>query len=115
MVLIGDAVMVFNLGVFIGILLIVLSIPLLFDTVKPNQWYGFRTSKTLSDPEIWYKANCFAAKNMIIAGAVIIAEFVILPFFKHRNVMLSIVLFYFMVSIPVLVAIVRSLLYLRKL
>ena len=105
-----------NMGVIIGFVITVVCIPFLFDRIKPNQWYGFRTPKTLSNPEIWYKANKYMAKNMSIAGMVIMGIFIILPLIKHRfDMMLGIVLFYFIIIIPILVAIIRSLLYLRKL
>lgn len=58
--------------VFLGILLIGSSIPLLLGRVAPNQWYGFRTPKTLSNSHIWYTANSGAAKISITVGAVML-------------------------------------------
>ncbi|HAL46060.1 MAG: hypothetical protein A2Y12_06565 [Planctomycetes bacterium GWF2_42_9] len=107
-----------NIGTLIGLLIVAISIPLLFDKVKPNQWYGFRTPKTLSNPEIWYKANKYMAKNMLIAGIIIMATFIILPTLKSHfepGIGTSIALFYFIIMIPILIVIIRSLLYLRKL
>jgi len=52
-----------------SLLLIALAIPLAMDKIKPNFWYGFRTPRTLKDPDIWYKVNNFFGKRMIIAGA----------------------------------------------
>ncbi|MER3481724.1 MAG: hypothetical protein C4327_15005 [Meiothermus sp.] len=57
---------------FMAALMIGLSIPLLQGKVPPNGLYGFRTPKTLSDPSIWYPANRFAGKAMIVVGAVMI-------------------------------------------
>ena len=55
----------------IGILFIAISIPLILDRVPPNSTYGFRTTKTLSDPKIWYAANRIAGHDLLIAGLVI--------------------------------------------
>ena len=45
------------------------SVPMLLGRVPPNQLYGYRTRKTLSSPDIWYKANRVAGRNMFAAGA----------------------------------------------
>ena len=59
-------------------LMIILSIPMIQENVKPNRVYGFRTRKTLSDPRIWYSANRVMGKDMLIAGAVVLAVAVML-------------------------------------
>jgi len=38
-------------------LTLLIAIPLILGWVKPNAWYGVRTRKTRSSPEIWYRAN----------------------------------------------------------
>ena len=53
-----------------GILLIALSVPTLLGRIPPNSLYGFRTSKTLSNPNTWYAANVFASKVTIGIGVV---------------------------------------------
>lgn len=51
-----------------GLLLALLSLPLLRDKIRPNPWYGFRVPKTLNDPEVWYPANRHIAKRQLVAG-----------------------------------------------
>jgi len=51
-------------------LLFLLSFPLVLRLVPPNRFYGFRTRKTLSRPDIWYRANVFAGYALMIAAAV---------------------------------------------
>lgn len=51
-----------------GLLVTGLAIPMILGKVKPNWWYGFRTPKTLGDEQIWYKANTYAGKLMLITG-----------------------------------------------
>ena len=48
------------------------ALPLLYNRVKPYPWYGFRIPKTLSDERIWYPANSYAAKGMILTGIITI-------------------------------------------
>jgi hypothetical protein len=53
-----------------GLLLVGISIPLIQRRVKPNYWYGFRTRRTLSDPQTWYDVNAYAGKRLLISGLI---------------------------------------------
>lgn len=65
----------------VGLLFIGLGLPLIFNRVPPNRWYGFRTSKTLSATKYWYAANRVAGKNLLLAGVIqTISAFLILIF-----------------------------------
>jgi uncharacterized membrane protein len=55
-----------------GLLFIILGIPLALSKIGPNGVYGFRTSKTLSDPQIWYAVNRVGGIDLMIAGFAII-------------------------------------------
>lgn len=61
-----------------GLLLILISLPLLWGKIPPNPLYGFRVRATLENPAIWYPANRYAAKCLIWTGAVIVAAALIL-------------------------------------
>jgi hypothetical protein len=52
-----------------GVMLVLISIPLLLEKVPPNPLYGFRLSPALDDPKIWYATNKHSAKRVICAGA----------------------------------------------
>jgi len=66
---------------FAGLLLIVLSIPLLLGKVPPNWFYGVRTKKTLSSKDIWYKANKYSARDLIKLGVIqVLYNIVLIPF-----------------------------------
>jgi uncharacterized membrane protein len=66
--------------VFLGVLFMGISIPLMQRRIKPNPWYGFRTPKTLSSPEIWYPANAYSGQMMFLAGMLtVLAALVIAP------------------------------------
>jgi hypothetical protein len=47
-----------------GILLALLSIPLMRRKIPPNGLYGFRTEKTIDNPELWYLVNQYSARRM---------------------------------------------------
>jgi len=60
-----------------GIFFILVALPLLMKKV-PVGWYGFRIPKTVSDERIWYPANVYAAKGMILTGIITIVVAVVL-------------------------------------
>jgi uncharacterized membrane protein len=55
----------------VGILFIGIGIPLILEKVPPNQWYGFRVTKTFSSERIWYAANRIAGYDLLWAGSAI--------------------------------------------
>ena len=100
---------------FMGLLFIGVSIPLLYKKIKPNNWYGFRTRKTFSNEEIWYKANKYMGKGFIILGCLMVLYNLVL-------LVLPIDAFFFVCPGNLIISVagagivvVRSLLYLRKL
>ena len=62
-----------------GLLFIVLAIPMIRGKLPPNYWYGFRVRKTLDNPEIWFPANAYAGKLLLVYGVAIILITPILP------------------------------------
>ncbi len=97
-----------------GLVFIGISIPLVFEKIPPNSWYGFRVPKTLSNREIWYKANKFMGKDFILLGGILfiynLAVFALKPAFASSNSINMILLIG-----GTGVVIIRSLLYLRQL
>ena len=70
----------------VGLLFIALGIPLLRGQVKPNSWYGCRTTKTLSNEKIWYAVNRVTGRDMIAAGiAVLISSLVVFLLRSQMN------------------------------
>ncbi len=47
---------------------IVIALPLVLEKIPPNLWYGFRTRRTLSDPDIWYRANYIGGVDLLYGG-----------------------------------------------
>ena len=62
---------VFEKGFFtvlgLSIALILVAIPLALGKVPPNVVYGFRTRATLADEEVWYDANAYFGRRLIVA------------------------------------------------
>lgn len=51
-----------------GLVLAVLSVPMIARKIKPNPWYGFRVKQTLENPEVWYKVNAYTGKYLLGVG-----------------------------------------------
>jgi uncharacterized membrane protein len=68
------------LNTFTGLLLAVISVPLILQKIGPNPWYGFRVKKTLEDPAVWYPVNAYAARRLLIVGLVTSGAAVLLSF-----------------------------------
>lgn len=62
------------LGIYagMGLLVILICVPMILEMVPPNNWYGLRTRRTVSDPDVWYPANRIAGQYLAVAGTVIV-------------------------------------------
>ena len=61
-----------------GLLLSALAIPLILRKIGPNPVYGFRVKQTLEDPKVWYDANAYAGKGMLVDGLITVIAAVVL-------------------------------------
>lgn len=86
-----------------------LSVPLILKKVRPNPVYGFRTPRTLSNPEIWYPANAFAGWAMLVAAVTSAGVLAVLPESSRPWVAV------FVLVVPLGIAVVASVLYSRRL
>ncbi len=100
---------------FCGLLFIGISIPLILGKIPPNHWYGFRTRKTLSNKETWYKANKYMGKDLAIFGCLMVLYNLVLFVFKPTVLSFEPTGNTILLMGGVLVVLVRSLLYLKKL
>ncbi|HXS14381.1 MAG TPA: SdpI family protein [Acidobacteriaceae bacterium] len=96
---------------WLPLVLIAVSIPLVVGLVPPNWIYGFRTAKTMSNPQIWYEANRHAGANLIAAGiwTMVLCGGIVGRYGAKANTLLPLVLL-----VMVLGSAVISLLQLRK-
>ena len=60
------------LGLFtgVGLLLILLAVPLMRRSVRPNGWYGLRVAATFADEWVWYEANARSGRDLFILGTI---------------------------------------------
>src|SRR5512137_1741345 len=98
-----------------GVLLMALSLPLLWGKVPPNGVYGFRVKATLENPRIWYAANKYAAKRMLVAGAVFVVAAVILYFIPGVGVDTYSLGCLFLFAVPFIIGLVQSVRYVKSL
>ena len=59
-----------------------LSIPLVLGKVPPNPVYGYRTRATLGDGALWYGANAFFGRRLLLGS--ILAATVAVPLFRSQ-------------------------------
>jgi uncharacterized membrane protein len=78
----GFAVLIYGA---MGLLVSALALPMMYDKIPPNSFYGFRTPRTLSDPNIWYPANRVAGRNLAVAG-VIVATSALVVFAMQKSI-----------------------------
>ncbi len=114
-----DAVITGFMIMFVGsgLLVVGLSVPMILRRVKPNLWYGFRTAKTLADEEVWYAANAYSGRLLLVMGVIWVAVAVTLRYVPgigtdlvSYSVVCGVIL-----MVGLLVVVVLSLWYLRSL
>ena len=64
------AIIVFILCLVASGFFVAMGIPCSQGWVRPNRLYGFRTRKTLQDPDVWYPTNRVAGYWAIATGIV---------------------------------------------
>lgn len=92
-----------------GVIAIV-SIPLILKVVPRNSLYGFRTRSTLSNDEVWFRANHFAGWALLVAAAVSAILLIVIPGEARPSAAYDTALF----ALPLIVAVVASFVYLRR-
>lgn len=65
---------------FVGLLFVGISLPLIRRRVPPNRTYGLRVPATLADDWVWYEANARSGRDFFALGIAIMVVAVVLPF-----------------------------------
>ena len=94
------------LPLVVNVVIFAAGVPMAFGKVPPNRMYGFRTKTTLSRPDIWYRANAFAGRAMMVATA---AAMPIALFMSEFSLLSSIAL----IVVPVFGATAAAYIYLK--
>lgn len=99
-----------------GLLIMGISIPLILQKIPPNLFYGWKTRKSLSNKQIWYKVNKYSGKDLFIVGLVVCAvAFVLLVFRTKLSEAVIVWIGLASIIIPIAVAVFRGLCYESKL
>lgn len=53
----------------VAVIIAITAVPLLVDWIPPNPYYGFRTPRSMSSPEAWYRANQLMAWYLLASQA----------------------------------------------
>lgn len=101
--------------VFVGLLYIGISIPLIMGKVPPNAYYGFRTAKTMSNPDIWYKANAYSGWALLVSGVVIALATIALAYVPDLSATVYTYCCLAVMVITLIISTVLSFIYLRTL
>ena len=88
----------------------VASVPLILGVVPPNNFYGFRTTKTLANPELWFRANRFAGVALLIAALISAAVFLAVPEYASGRSLVGL----FILITPLIAAVALSFAYVRR-
>jgi hypothetical protein len=63
-------------------LAVAFGIPMALGLIPPNRFYGYRTRKTLSSGDVWYRANRVSGWSLAIAGIAALGHNVL---FRHAH------------------------------
>lgn len=111
-----DSLLIILIFSIAGILEIIQAIPLILEKIKRNRLYGFRTPKTLSSDEIWYKSNKYMGKDFVLAGIILVIGSLFLLLFKDSISVEEIVLIeLILVFLPLAILLIKGFNYLEKL
>jgi len=99
-----------------GIMEMILGLPLVYNKVKRNMLYGFRTRKTLSDDDIWEKANKKIGRELLIIGLILTLGSILLLFIRDNfSIEIITIICLNLLFIPLIVLIIRGFSHLKTL
>ena len=86
------------------------SVPLILNVVPPNGVYGFRTRQTLTNRELWFRANRFAGCAFFVASGVSAGIFATHSEYASGRSFAGLVVF----VVPLVIALAASFAYVRR-
>ena len=101
-------------NILMGIVFIAISYPLLKRKINRNDLYGFRTSKALESEENRYNINSYGAKQLTILSILVILIGIIsliIPMNEDMHLIVAIG----PITLSVLIALIKTLIYEHKL
>jgi drug/metabolite transporter (DMT)-like permease len=98
-----------------GLVLIGISVPLIQRRIKPNYWYGFRTRRTLDNPQIWYDVNAHAGQRLLVSGLITTVVAAVLYFIPGLTLDGYALAMLFFAVVPLTIGLWQSFRYLEQL
>ncbi|MEW6352325.1 MAG: SdpI family protein [Thermodesulfobacteriota bacterium] len=94
----------------IGILVVLVSVPLILRKIKMNGVYGFRIGKAFESDENWYTINEFGGKALALWGVAIIVAGIVASLLEPASVLT----FFNVCMLSVAIPIVATALYAKR-
>lgn len=92
-----------------SLVLVATAIPLVFQKISPNQYYGVRTHTTLSNLDNWYKTNKLYGECMVLGGFAFFAVSLLTGSWKQgRPDFINFGLLAIQVVVPTLISLIYS-------
>lgn len=98
-------------NIFVGILMILLSIPLVLRQMPMNKVYGIRFKKSFESEENWYKINTYGGKQLILWSIPLILLGVttfFLPLDENKHWIILIACAPLIILVPVVISYIYS-------
>jgi len=112
----GMKLMFIAMTFLIGLFGLVISLLLVNDKISPNNSVGVRTSETLANKDVWYKANRYFGKDFLIVSIIWLVVSVALYIYREKlEIPIILVITQLITVIGVLIPVVRIFSYLKKL
>lgn len=62
-----------------ALLFIIFALPLIFELVPPNRFYGIRDRQSLDHPEVWYRTNRVGGITLAVSSLIYLVVAALLP------------------------------------
>ena len=98
-----------------GLVLLLLSIPLLQGKIKRNYWYGFRLPSVFRSEEVWLEVNRYGAKGLLVTAVVFLIAAVGLYFWPGITLDVYALLCALIFAVSITITINRTMRYNRSL
>ena len=98
-----------------GLVLLLLSIPLLQGKIKRNYWYGFRLPSVFRSEEVWLEVNRYGAKGLLASAVIFLIAAVGLYFWPGITLDVYALICALIFAVSLTVTIIRTMRYNRSL
>ena len=94
--------------IFMGVLFIAISIPLIKRKVKINNWYGVRLPQTMKNEEIWYEVNEKSGKHLFAFSTIIIFFSILFYIGNFFSSIVSFIIMTVLIYIGIIVIVIKA-------